>query len=166
MFKISLGVSTVETNWDRDLSRNLDIMETFCVWKWWKVSTNWEISTRNIQKSTHFSIEIETNCREIMKFPGLDEFLDLDRDNLFENVDIFSTVETNCLTMSRLRLSIETTSRQIETPRLSSKLFLEICGLFSTTALVSWAFECDRCLSPFKMLFVLHCQLKLEVTTE
>ncbi len=45
-----------------------------------------EISTRNldekIQKSMHFSIEIETNCREMPKFSDLDEFLDLDRDFL------------------------------------------------------------------------------------
>ncbi len=30
----------------------------------------------------HFSIEIETNCRETPKFSDLDEFLDLDRDFL------------------------------------------------------------------------------------
>ncbi len=29
----------------RDLSRNLDIVEAFWVWKWWKVSTDWEILT-------------------------------------------------------------------------------------------------------------------------
>jgi hypothetical protein len=68
----------VETN--QDLSRNLDIMETFWVWKWQKVLPNWEISTRTMQKSTYFSIEIETNCQEMTKFPGLNEFLDLDRD--------------------------------------------------------------------------------------
>jgi hypothetical protein len=33
-----------------------------------------------IQKSTHFLIEIEANCREMPKFSDLDEFLDLDRD--------------------------------------------------------------------------------------
>ncbi len=61
-----------------DLSRNLDIVEAFWVWKWWKVSTDWEISTRkyknprtsrlrqivkkrrNFQISTNFSIAIET----------------------------------------------------------------------------------------------------------
>ncbi len=31
-------------------------------------------------KSMHFSIEIETNCRETLKFSDLDEFLDLDWD--------------------------------------------------------------------------------------
>jgi hypothetical protein len=35
-----------------------------------------------IQKSTHFSIEIETNCQEMPKFSDLDEFLNLDRDFL------------------------------------------------------------------------------------
>jgi hypothetical protein len=76
---------------------------------------------RKMQKSTHLSIKIETNCPETQKFYNLDEFLDLDRhflvwtlmflncrDALFENVEIFSTVETNSLTMSRLRLTIET----------------------------------------------------------
>jgi hypothetical protein len=85
---------------------------------------------KKMQKSMHFSIKIETNCRETPKFSDLDEFLDLDRDFLvwtlmsrrfFENAEIFSTVETNSLTMSRLRLSIETRSRQIETPRLSKE---------------------------------------------
>ncbi len=53
-------------SWDlsrcsRDLSRNLN---------------------KKTQKSMHFSIEIETNCRETPKFSDLDEFLDLDRDFL------------------------------------------------------------------------------------
>jgi hypothetical protein len=59
-----------------------------------------------IQKSTHFSIEIETNCREMPKFSDLDEILNLDRDFLVwtllsrQNRDI-SIVETNFLTLSR-----------------------------------------------------------------
>jgi hypothetical protein len=40
--------------------------------------TYWEISTRNMLKSTYFSIEIERHCQEMPKFPGLDKFLDLD----------------------------------------------------------------------------------------
>ncbi len=71
-------VEIIKTN--QDLSRNLNIMETFWIWKWWKISTNWEISVRNMQKSTYFSIEIETNCRGMTKFPGFDKLLDLDRD--------------------------------------------------------------------------------------
>jgi hypothetical protein len=63
-----------------DLSRNLDIIETFWVWKWWKVLTNWEISMtkcknprtspsrsrqtvekcQNFQILMNFSISIET----------------------------------------------------------------------------------------------------------
>jgi hypothetical protein len=77
-------VEIVETNQDcQDLSRRIEICQeisTFSVWKWWKVLMNWEISTRNIQKSTYFSIEIETNCREMTKFPCLDKFLYLNRD--------------------------------------------------------------------------------------
>jgi hypothetical protein len=47
-------------------------------------------------------------------------------DKLFEIVKIFSTVETYFLPVSRLRVSIETTLRQIETCRLSlNLLFLE-----------------------------------------
>jgi hypothetical protein len=59
-----------------------------------------------ILKSTHFSIEIETNCREMPKFSDLDEILNLDRDFLVwtllsrQNRDI-SIVETNFLTLSR-----------------------------------------------------------------
>jgi hypothetical protein len=41
-----------------------------------------EKSRRENTKSMHFSIEIETNCRESPKFSDLDEFLDLDRDFL------------------------------------------------------------------------------------
>ncbi len=64
-----------------------------------------------IQKSTHFSIKIETNCWEMPKFSDLDEILDLDRDFLVwtlmsrRNWDI-SIVETYFLTLSRFsRLS-------------------------------------------------------------
>jgi hypothetical protein len=40
-------VKTVEiAKGNQGLSRNLDIIETFWVWKWWKVWTDWEISTR------------------------------------------------------------------------------------------------------------------------
>ncbi len=62
-----------------DLSRNFNIVEAFWVWKWWKVSTDWEISMRkyknprtsrsrsrqtvekrwNFQISMKFSISIE-----------------------------------------------------------------------------------------------------------
>jgi hypothetical protein len=37
---------------------------------------------KKIQKSTHLSIKIKTNCQETPKFSDLDEFLDLDRDFL------------------------------------------------------------------------------------
>ena len=40
------------------------------------------------------------------------------RDKFFESVEIFSTVETSSLPVSRSRVSIETMSRQIETPNL------------------------------------------------
>ena len=44
-------------------------------------------------------------------------------DKLFEIVEIFSTVKTFFLPVSELRVSIETTSRQIETPRLRFSTF-------------------------------------------
>ncbi len=66
---------------------------------------------KKIQKSTHFSIKIETNCREMPKFSDLGEFLDLDRDFLVwtlmsrRNREV-SIVETYFLTLSRFsRLS-------------------------------------------------------------
>ncbi len=37
---------------------------------------------KKMQKSTHFSIKIKTNCREKPKFSDLDKFLDLARDFL------------------------------------------------------------------------------------
>ncbi len=95
---VEIFVEIVKTN--RDLLRNLDFIKTFLIWKWLKVSTFWEISTRNMKKSTYFLIEIETNCWETTKFPGLDRLLDLDRDfwawtlMLRQNWD-FSTVEMN-----------------------------------------------------------------------
>ena len=66
---------------------------------------------KKIQKSTHFLIEIETNCQETPKFLDLDEILDLGQDFLVwtlmsrQNRDI-SIVETYFLTLSRFsRLS-------------------------------------------------------------
>jgi hypothetical protein len=76
---------------------------------------------RNFQISMNFSISIETFwsghwCRDkIKKSQSRPRFLDC-QDALFDAVEIFSTVETHSLMMSRL--SIETTSRQIETPML------------------------------------------------
>ncbi len=93
-----------------------------------------EKSRRENTKSMHFSIEIEKNCRDLSKMSRLDRFLGLDRDFSDvsrQNRDI-SIVETNFwkpsrlsitsrltfFSVSRSRVSIETTSRQIETPKL------------------------------------------------
>jgi hypothetical protein len=130
----------------QDLSRNLDIVKAFWVWKWWKVLTDWEISTRkyknpctsqsrsrqtvekrqNFQISTNFSISIETfwsgswSRDEIEISQSRSRYLDC-RDLLLDAVEIFLTVETLSLTTSRSRVSIETTSRQIETPKARIK---------------------------------------------
>ena len=107
-----------------------------------------------MQKSTHFSVEIETNCRETPKISDLDEFFDLDRDfSDFSDVsrqnrDFSISIEisrSSRLTFENRRdfldrrdwyfldveieISIEITSRQIETPNLTffqNKLFLEV----------------------------------------
>ena len=90
-----------------------------------------------IQKSTHFSIEIETNCWETPKFSDLDEFLDLDWDFLWtlmlrRNQEFSISIEISRLRLTflkcrdkffemlRSRVLIKTTSRQIETPRLNT----------------------------------------------
>ena len=104
----------------QDLSRNLNIVEAFWVWKWWKVSTDREILTRkyknprtsrsrqtvekcrNFQISTKFSISIEIFwsgrwCRdkiEISRSSRLTFWRCRDflncRDSLFDNVEIES----------------------------------------------------------------------------
>ncbi len=136
-----------------DLSRNLDIVEAFWVWKWWKVSTDWEISTRkyknprtsrsrsrqtvekrqNFQISTNFSISIETFWsgrwyRDKIEISRSRSRYLVRRDLLFDAVKIFSTVDSHSLTTSRSRVSIETTSRQIETPKATKyDIFDEHC---------------------------------------
>ncbi len=100
-----------------------------------------------IQKSTHFSIEIKTNCREMPKFSDLDEFLDLDRDFLVWTLMSRRNREVSIEISRSSRLSfwrrqdfldcrdslfddveIETTSRQIETPRVTKKPYTNILG--------------------------------------
>ncbi len=107
----------------------VESVKTFWVWKWWKVSTDWEVSL--MLKSIFFFVKIETNFLDWPKFAGPDKFLDLDlnfrvwtlmsrqnQEELFENIKIFLIVETDFLTMLRSRILIDTTSRQIETLRL------------------------------------------------
>ncbi len=53
----------------------------------------------------------------------------ISQDQLFETVDIFLTVKTYFLTVSNLRGSIETTSRQIKTPKLRFFSHLTYCQL-------------------------------------
>ena len=128
----------VETQ--QDLLRNLDILKTFWGKSGPKISTNWEIliekydnswsrsrqtvkKYQNFQISMNFLISMETFwsrhwCQDkIEESRSWPKFLNC-RDALFDAVKIFSTVETHSLTMLRSRLSIETRSRQIKTPRL------------------------------------------------
>jgi hypothetical protein len=101
-----------------------------------------------IQKSTHFSVEIETNCQETPKISDLDKFLDLNRDfSDFldvsrQNRDFSISIEKsrssrltfwNCRDFLgrwdwlffgvEIEISIEITSRPIETPRLIFNTF-------------------------------------------
>ncbi len=94
----------------------------------------------------HFSIEIETNCRETPKFSDLDKFLDVDRDflvwTLMSRLNREISISTEISWLSRLtfenrrdypsrrdwyffgveiEISIEITSRQIETPNLKNR---------------------------------------------
>ncbi len=58
----------------QDLSRNLDIVEAFWVWKWWKVLTDWEISTRKYknprtsQSRSRQTVKKRQNFQISMKF--------------------------------------------------------------------------------------------------
>jgi hypothetical protein len=66
-----------------------------------KTNRDWGSRFLNLSRST-----FET-CRD---YPSLRQ--------VFETVEIFSSVKTNILTVLGSRVSMETTSRQIETPRL------------------------------------------------
>ncbi len=92
---------------------------------------------RNFQISTKFSISIKIFwsgrwCRDEIKISWSRlRYLDR-RDLLFDTVEIFSTVETHSLTTSRSRVSIETTSRQIETPKVTNLWFSFLVFIFQT----------------------------------
>ncbi len=79
---------------------------------------------------TDFSILFETFetgrwcCDKIKISRSWSRLLDR-QDKLFEIVEIFSTVETYSLPVSRSRVWIETWSRQIETPRLNFHKYLD-----------------------------------------
>jgi hypothetical protein len=79
---------------------------------------------QKFQVSTDFLIPIETFgtrrwCWDKIEISRSRLRLLDSQDKLFEIVEIFSTLETYFLSVSRSRVLIETTSRQIETPRLS-----------------------------------------------
>ena len=88
-----------------------------------KIWKNWEILIEKNDKINSLLMEIETNCQDWPKISCLDRFLDLDQDFWDwsvvsrQNRD-FSIVKIKFLKVSRLRLLIETWSRQIETPNL------------------------------------------------
>ncbi len=94
---------------------------------------------QNFQILTKFSISIDIFwsghwCRdEIEISQSRSRYLDR-WDLLFDAVEIFSTFETHSLTMLRLRVSIETTLRQIKTPKVrknTSQFFLWFIPLYS-----------------------------------
>ena len=90
--------------------------------------------------STDFLISIETFetgrwCRDKIEISPSRLRLLIHQDKLFEIVKIFSTVETNSLPVSRMRVLIETRSRQIETPRL---IFFTLSKVFLCRFSVDW----------------------------
>ncbi len=89
LWRIEMFVEIVETRQDcQDLSRRVKIVKKsqHCQGLWSLKMMKSLDKLRNldekIQKSMHFSMEIETNCQETPKFSDLDEFLDLDWDFL------------------------------------------------------------------------------------
>ena len=109
LFKIYRDIST--------LSRLFEVLQDQ------KSRQIYKSRSRNVIKL----IEIETNCLDLPKISCLDRFLDLDRrDLLFESVEIFSTVETGSLPVSRSRVSIKTRSRQNRDPQASIFCFLKL----------------------------------------
>ena len=121
----------VEIFWD--LSRYLTIIEAF--WgtsgskNMMKLTNSWSRQTVEIcQKchvSTDFLISIETFetgrwCQDKIEISQSRLRLLNCWDKLFEIVKIFLIVETYSLLVSRSRVSIETTLRQIKTPRLNN----------------------------------------------
>ena len=132
----------------RDISTLSRLFEVLQDQKSWQIEKSW---SRNVIKvtnsrsrlrqtveicqkchvSTDFSISIETFgtgrwCRDKIEISWSRSRYLNHRDQLFETVEIFSTVKTDFVLVSRLRVSIETTSRQIETPNLIKFMFLRI----------------------------------------
>ena len=80
-----------------------------------------EICYNNFHVSTDIFIPIAIFCSGKV-IESLSRFLNLDRrDKDFNTVEIFSTVKTYFLKLSRSRVSIQIKSRQIEIPRLTFK---------------------------------------------
>jgi hypothetical protein len=111
-----------------------------------KLTNSWLRSRQTVkicQKchvSTDFLILIKTFetgrwCRDKIEISPSRLRLLNRQDKLFEIVKIFSTVETNSLPVSRLRVSIETRSRQIETPRF---IFFTLSKVFVCRFSVDW----------------------------
>ena len=127
----------------QDISSLSRLFEGLQVHKSWQIEKSW---SRNVIKltnswlrsrqtveicqkchvSTDFLILIETFgtgkwCRDKIEISqSWSRLLDC-WDKLFESVEIFLTVETYFFLVLRSRVSVETMSRQIETPRLTNK---------------------------------------------
>jgi hypothetical protein len=139
----------VKTHWD--LSRNINIIEKswhhqdLLTLKMMKSLDGLRNLDKKMQKSTHFLISIETNCRETPKFSHLDEFLDLNRDFLVwtlmsrQNQEVLISTKISRLLRPTIwrRQDIDSRSRQIETPRLNGFFFSylkKIEGLYFTVS--------------------------------
>jgi len=132
--RLSGAIKIIKGNWDLSrflhispqLSRLLKIFLNLSIC--WRLLETFLVETlavknyHNFQVLTDFSILIDTYGSGIWcledQHKSWSRLMFLSRwDKLFLNAKNFSTVETDFITMSRSRLSIETMLDQIETPR-------------------------------------------------
>jgi hypothetical protein len=146
LFKIYQDFSTLLWLFEVLLDQKSWQIEKFQSRNMIKLTNSWLRSRQTVkicQKchvSTDFLILIKTFetgrwCRDKIKISPSQLRLLNHQDKLFEIVKIFLTVETSSLPVSRLRVSIETRSRQIETPRL---IFFTLSKVFVCRFSVDW----------------------------
>ncbi len=127
--ELSLGVSTVESNRDRD--RDVSIHRDVGFWNVEiesldrdKDKTRDKLRLYNIEfvEMSFFKLSRKSRLSRC-HFSNCQENLDC-RDVIFQTVEKILTVQMSFSKLSRSRLSIETRSRQIETPTLKLNTFL------------------------------------------
>ncbi len=104
----------------RDL-KNLDIVKAFWIWKCWKVLTCWEISTRKYKNPLTSRPRLRQTVKnaKIFRSRWISQSWDKIEKSWSQSSRLtFLKCRDKVFEMSRSRVSMETTSRQIETPRL------------------------------------------------